>query len=263
MLASRGGKITGNITDGEDPVTDAAITAIDSDGEGYSGTVDGSGNYTIDSLASGDYTVCVFPNDELVKKQIEDVTVVNGQTTSSQNFVLGSDGIITGTVENSSQSAISGAQVFAFDADESVTGSTITDSSGNYTLRNIPSGTYTIMVISDDYVSDSITDISVTVDQTTSGQDLTLSESGAIITGTVYESDETTPSPGALVVYSATNGSIGLVTADAQGTYTTPELAAGTYILTVTDSTGTEEGVLTDLSISGTSTYSGNDITFD
>lgn len=263
-LRKQGGKITGNITDsGSNAVTDAKVTAIDSDGERYSGTVDASGNYTIDSLTSDDYTVQVFPGNGLVNEQIEDVAVVNGQTTASQNFVLGSDGIITGTVVNSSQSAISGAQVLAFDADQSVTGSATTDSSGNYTLRNIPSGTYTIMVTSDDYVSDSITDISVTVDQTTSGQNLTLSGSGAVITGTVYESDGTTPSAGAIVAYFASNGSIGLVIADSQGVYITPELAAGTYTMAVTDSTGTDSEVLTDVSISGTSTYSGEDITFE
>jgi hypothetical protein len=264
-LSKQGGKITGSITDSNsNAISGAQVCAIDSSGQVGFGTIDANGNYIVDSLTSGTYTVNVFPVSGHVNKQIEDVAVVNGQTTANQNFVLGPDGIITGTVVNTSQVPIPGVQISAFDSNQNgAVGVAITDSFGNYTLRHIPGGTFTVLFSLEDYVSDSMSGISVTVAQTTSGQNMTLSTSGAVITGTVYESDGTTPASGAIVAYAAMNGSIGMITADSAGLYITPELAAGTYVLSAVDAAGSSSGVLEDVVVSGTSLYEDRDITLN
>lgn len=269
-FSATGGSISGTVEDSnQTAIQGAIVSAISkSDGSLFEDITDSSGDYNIEKLPAGLYRVMVDPNDnDYVSAKIDDVSVVANTETSNQDFILTSDGKISGTVKNSSQVAIEDAVVFAISPDDIndpniAPIATETDSSGNYTIKHLGGGTYTILVTADNYVSDSEPNVSVTVGQTTSDKDFTLGTSGGKISGTVYESDGTTPIENAIVGCSSDSASFGYVLTDSSGNYTLELLQAATYSLTAcADGFDCED--LNNIVVTGTQENSGNDFTLD
>jgi hypothetical protein len=74
-------------------------------------------------------------------------------------------GSIAGTVSDPSGALISGAKVTATDADKGFTYTGASDSSGRYVLRNIPPGTYSIIVEAPNFERQRKTGVVIAVDQ--------------------------------------------------------------------------------------------------
>lgn len=270
-LVAEGGSISGTVKNSsQSPISGAILTAM----KGikiYRTTSDASGDYIVEALPAGTYQVTVDPNNnDYVASKIDDVTVVSGQQTSNQNFTLGPDGKITGTITNTSQEPIEDVFVLAIEPNDvnddpnviSIFVPTKTGSDGNYTIRHLRSGTYTIFVSADGYVSDSEMDVSVTAGQTTSGKNFCLGTSGGTISGTVYKSDGQTPIENAVVQINVDSKSWGSTISDSSGDYSLTLLQAGTYeILALAD--GYESEILDNIVVTGTGENSGNDFTLD
>jgi hypothetical protein len=270
-FSAAGGSISGTVTDSNATAIQGAVLIASSLNKGglYKDTTDGSGDYKIEELPADFYILSVDPNgNDYVSSKIDDVNVVANTETSNQDFTLTSDGKITGSVENSSQEAIEGAIVFATAPEDANSDPnimfiyTLTDSSGDYTVRHLRSGTYSIYVSDSSYVSDIELNVAVTAGQTTSGKNFTLGTSGGKISGTVYESDGETPIPNALVSCTSDAGSFGTILANANGQYTLERLQATTYKVKAS-AIDFESETLSDIVVTGTEENSGNDFTLD
>jgi len=209
--------------------------------------------------------VTVNPNgNDYVASKIDGVTVTANQETPNQNFVLGPAGKITGRITNTSQAPIEEALVLAVDTsnmnEEYIP--TKTDSNGNYIINYLRTGTYTIFVTADGYVSDSETGVSVTAGQTTSNKNFTLGTSGGTISGTVYESDGTTPIEGAIVECNSEGKSWGSTMTNSNGRYSLTLLQAGTYKV-VACADGYSMEILDNIVVTVPYENSGNNFTLD
>jgi hypothetical protein len=260
-----GGSISGTVLNSsEDPIEGVFLTAVKND-KAYRAVSNANGSYIIRFLTAGDYQVLVNPNDgNYEADRIDDVTVIVNQETSNQDFTLGSDGKISGTITNTSQEDIEGALVFAInpnDPNEAYI-PTFSNANGGYVIAHLRTGTYTIFVCINDYVSDSETNASVIAGQTTSGKNFVLSDSGGTISGTVYESDGQTPISGAFVNCESEGKSWRSTLSDGNGDYFLPLLQAGTYEVTAC-ADGYESELLDNILVTGTQDNSDNDFTLD
>ena len=268
-LTAPGGSISGTVKNSSQTAIEGATLTAIKDGKMYIAASDASGDYTIEFLAAGTYEVTVDPGDnDCVASKINNIIVVANQETSNQDFTLGQDGKITGTITNTSQEPIEGAVVGAIEPDDAENDPTvafilaITDASGNYTIAHLRTGTYTIFVDADNYVSDSETNVSVTAGQITSGNNFSLGTSGGTISGTVYESDGQTPIEKALVMGRSPGKSSGHTFSDSSGNYSLTLLQAGTYeVAAYAD--GYDIETLDNIVVTGTQENSGNNFTLD
>lgn len=264
-LSAAGGSISGTVKNSSQTAIEGTILTAKKGNSMYNTTSDASGNYKIEALPAGTYEVSVNPNgNDYVADKIDDVTVVANQETQNQDFTLGPAGKITGTITNSSQVAIEGVLVLALDPSntDEVYIPTTTNTNGNYTVNYLRSGTYTIIVSADYYVSDSETGVSVTAGQTTSGKNFTLGTSGGTISGTVYESDGTTPIENASVQCTSEGKSLGNTISNSNGQYYLTLLQAGTYKV-IACAAGYNLETLDNVVVTVPDENSGNDFTLD
>ncbi len=178
------GIITGRVTDPNgDPVQGATVAALDPNQAGDdpncsgSGAItDGNGDYTVEHLTTGSYMVTVS-HDDYVGDGITGVAVTAGETTAAINFSLGSTGgKITGTVfESDGQTRVSGALVCCYSA-AGGNAVTQTDAEGNYELRLLKSGTYSVGAAAVGFGAAQVSEVEVTAPATVSGQDLILEQ---------------------------------------------------------------------------------------
>ncbi|MFL6088824.1 MAG: carboxypeptidase regulatory-like domain-containing protein [Aeromicrobium sp.] len=222
-----------------------------------------SGAYTLTGLDAGTYRICFSDeNDNYISECYDnkatvsaatDVVVGTSASVSGKNAELAPGGHITGTITKSAGGP-SDACVDAYDGTGAQVGSACTDSSGNYDVGGLPSGSFRLYFepFDDDapeYYNDKATlaaadPIAVTAGSTTSGKNATLGAS-ARIEGTVSRDGGGGPIPGVEVslLDSAGNPAPGISNTyytSNSGTYQFTGLAAGTYRLKYDDN---EEGV--------------------
>ncbi len=203
----------------------------------YSGgatTCDANGNYTLSNVPAG--TVTVTASATGYQPSSQSLTVTSGAN-SAANFQLtkASTGNITGTVTNASTGgAVSGVTV-------STAGlSTLTDTSGNYTLANLVVGSYSVTATKSGWGTQTKT-ASVTAGTNTT-LNFALAASGEI-KGTI------TTSTGAAVSGATVNFTGGViatnknVTSSSTGTYNSGWIPVGTYTVTVSKSGFTTQTV--------------------
>ncbi len=180
-------------------------------------TADASGNYAFNGVTNGVYTVTPTKSASSFTPANQSVTV-NGANASGVNFTITSTGTITGTVTNSSGTAITGATV-SYSG-----GSTSTAGNGAYTFSNVPAGTVSITASATGYQS-STQGATVTANTTTT-QNFTLLSAVGTVAGTVTNSGGTAIA-GATVSYSS-----GSTTTAGNGTYTLSNIPPGTVSIT-------------------------------
>jgi hypothetical protein len=162
-----------------------------------------SGEYAIEGLASGEYTVGFFSSGlnflpqyydgKASLAEAEPVSVTVGQTTPEVNAKLDSAGQITGQVTNAATKApIEGIQVCVEPSEWS--NCEWTNANGEYTISGLASGEYELGFSPNglDYFFERKTGIVVTAGQVTSGVDEALTEGGRI-TGTVTDASTSKP----------------------------------------------------------------------
>jgi putative cell wall-binding protein len=143
-----GGTITGTVTDGTAPLENICAQ-VDPNPDGrLATTTDAGGNYEIDRLPAGDYTVAFTDCNTpalFLGSSLGPVSVAFGATNPGQDIALQLGGSISGTVTASgSSAAVANMHVVVYDSNGASAGSTFTDASGNYTLPGLPAGSYTV-----------------------------------------------------------------------------------------------------------------------
>jgi thermitase len=213
------GSITGSVTNAKDG--SLIVSATVSDGTRTTST-DTTGKYTINNVPPGTYQVVA--SKEGYETSSSTVSVLQGATAVA-NFSLSQiilPGSITGSVTNAKDgSPVVGAAV------SDGTRTTSTDTTGKYTINNVPPGTYQVTVSKSGYYSSSS---SVTVlAGTTTVANFSLNEIivPGSISGTVTSAKDGSPLVGATV----TDGTR-TATTDATGKYTVSDVPPGTYHVT-------------------------------
>jgi len=155
-----GGKINGTLKKASNgtAVKTLCATAYDSAGQiAGSDSTNGQGEYSIDQLPTGNYTVqftdnCGSQNDwaqvwypnAALESNATSVSVTAGQTTYRISDVsINPGGDISGTVSNS-QGSLAGICVTVFDSTQSDVASGVSGQSGAYLIKNLPTGDYTV-----------------------------------------------------------------------------------------------------------------------
>ncbi len=260
------GAIQGTVTAaaGGADLAGICVTATGPGGAGGAATTAADGTYSIGELPAGSYTVAFAPgcgNTVSVLAQwyqgastaagATPVAVAAGSTASGIGAAMPPGGVISGTVTSAADgTSLPGICVSAGQSGGSGTASAQTDSSGHYTIMNLPTGTYTVEFTpacgaTGNYADQwydaktspvTATPVTVTAGSTTVGIDAAM-EPGATIAGTV-----TAAGGGAIqgiCVLASTQGIPPAVTAtDSKGDYAISGLVAGTYTVEFSASCG-------------------------
>ena len=254
-----GGAISGTVTvEGTgDPVRGADIWAesFDIGGGGSGGRTDQNGNYTLNGLTGGDYRVMVFvPHDNLAGEIYDNatswdtatrVTVTNGTTTPSINFVLAGGGSITGKVliggsGGATGTPVGGADVWAESYDGGGGNGTRTRPDGSFEINGLAPGDYRVAVYAGDQgltfefydgTSDWDKAKRITVNTGTSTDNINFNLSvGGSIEGKITKSSDGSPVAGVDIWAQSFDSFGGNGTRSrADGTYQIAGLTAGDY----------------------------------
>lgn len=223
------GRITGKVTksDGTTGIPDISVVAENSSGFSMDAITASNGDYAIDKLPAGTYTVIAL-DSEYAFSDNEDNVVTAGSTTSGVNLV-GVNGKISGTVTKSDGTTpIEGVAVHAEDSSGEFVAGDITDSSGNYELNGLATGSYIVEAERAEGQIAKVSSVSVTNGQTTNRD---LAAEGGSISGTVKNSSQS-PIQGAILTAMKDN-KVYMATSDANGDYVVEALPAGIYQVTV------------------------------
>ena len=137
------GTVIGTVTDSStsNPIQGASVSADSGQGD----TTDADGNYTLTNVPTGTRTVTASATD-FVTKQVTNVVVSDGQTTSGIDFGLvsepvgGGTGTVKGTVRNAG-AKVGGILVTTNPPSNSDT----TNKGGKYNVGDVPTGTVSMI----------------------------------------------------------------------------------------------------------------------
>ncbi len=226
-LLANPGTIAGTVTNEADgaPISGTSILVLQNFTIIDSALTDASGNYSINNLAPGNYTVIAkAPNFSIA---VVGATVTSNQTTTV-NFALKADlGKIFGNVTDATTTnPIPGATIEVRNSFV-VVATAITDPNGNYNFPNLAPGTYTVTAAAPNYQRQ------VKVATVTSNQvtfvNFALTGNPGTISGTVTDAATTNPIPDATIAVFQERTFIDSAITDINGDYTIPDLAPGDY----------------------------------
>jgi hypothetical protein len=216
------------------PVQGVFVEANGDNGFGTSIT-DAAGVFNITSfLDTGNYSITVSGTG-FVETTIDDIAVTAGSETTNVDVEIPVSGGISGTVSDAvSGAGLQGVYVAAVNETGGVSYSWFgfTDSDGNYEIfTNLITGIYNVTVeLAEGYLTEKITDVSVTAGEWTNNVDIALDRS-ATISGTLTDSSSSAALEGVLVYAINSNGDY--VTSDvtnSSGQYTlNTNLVTDTY----------------------------------
>jgi len=144
-LAPNPGTIIGTVTDGR---TAAPLSGATVSYSGGTATTDSAGHYTLSNVVEGTYSLTGSATAYISKTA--SVTVGPGASVT-QNFALTQPaGAIAGTVSEAGTGKALGGATVSYSG-----GSATADANGQYTLANVPVGTYTVTAAASGYTSQS------------------------------------------------------------------------------------------------------------
>lgn len=230
FLTFQPGSVSGQVTSNLVPLSGATIEVLQ--GVTVIGTAlsDGIGNYTINSLAPGSYTIRASKTNFNIV--VQGVAITANQQSSADFSLNPNPGSIAGNVTDIITSqTIAGVSIMVTKGGALVA-STATDSNGHYRIDNLAPGSYTITTSSTLYQSIS-QGVSVSSNQTTS-VDFALQNQPGSIAGQVI--DQATGLTLSGVTITALNGTTvaGTVVTDSNGNFVLTGLAPGSYTVRTT-----------------------------
>jgi len=162
---------------------------------------DSNGQYDLTGLSNGEYAlkfsssthITEYYTDAFDRDNATKIAVLAGKTTTNINAQLAPGGFISGTVTDINANLLQNIRVEVYDINGDWQKSTYTDSDGNYTLGGLNTSSYKLLFEQPDwdnvvYAPKTVTEIQVTVGQTTSGINVQLGAAGHI-TGIVTDKD--------------------------------------------------------------------------
>jgi hypothetical protein len=238
------GKLLGNVADAttQSAIAGAYIIVFNADDNAPTGTAltsDADGNFSID-LLPGNYFLKVYKQDydAMPSAGMEAVpfSITVGTTTEqSVEMTPATDtntGYISGKVTGND---VGGVLVVAEHSVNEVAYSSVSDKDGNYTIFNVPAGTYDVKGFKASYNSSTAT-ASVTADMETTEVGIELSTGAAgTLSGSVRNIAASNLDVDVSLVHPLTRETIpGLVTQTTALTYTIANIPDGTYIARAT-----------------------------
>jgi YD repeat-containing protein len=158
------GSLTGNVQDSNgNPINGVSIQLLQSN-RVVASTASANGAYTIANLPAGSYDLRASASG--YGTSIVAGINVSPSGAATANVTLGAAGTVAGTVTQSDGATpVSGANVTLFQELDNV-GSSVTDSSGSYSISSVGAGTYTLQASAFGYGGQSQAGVVVTVGQT-------------------------------------------------------------------------------------------------
>ncbi|MDQ1355380.1 MAG: hypothetical protein QG657_5690, partial [Acidobacteriota bacterium] len=247
-----GGMISGRVTDANGngiPNVSANVHTQNNEILHQHCHADSQGYYTIYGVPAGAYKVDFschglnyipeWYNDKSTFETADPVIVTVGQTTPDINAQLTEGGIISGVVTGTGGTPLENIRVEARISAYVVSGSAYTDSSGQYALQGLPSGTYRIYFYNsgqnyfNEWYNNKTTfetadPLNITAGQTIANIDAQLAQGGAI-SGTITDSSGNPIDLAGVSIYDMNNQYIAGAGANSSGYYLTTTLPAGNY----------------------------------
>lgn len=229
------GSLQGSVSGGNQAMAGAVVVVRD----GVSDTIvarsvtDSNGVYTIQNLARGAYNVTVSATDFQTSMK---GTVISANTPSNLNFVLlPIPATITGTITNAQTGtpiASTNVEVRVLDANGVLIASVFSDRNGIYSVQNLGSGTYSVVVSAANFQVNIMT-IKLTPGEIDTANIALLPDPGFIM-GNVKGAITNAPIPGAAANISDSQGVlVDTVLTDTNGSFMTVGLSPGMYTVTV------------------------------
>ncbi len=225
------------------------VTATANEGAATaSATTNANGEYAINGLPAGSYTVQFDEGAHYVSQYFhasdtaesaEAVTLTAGATREDVNAELSAGASISGVVAAEGGGPLAGVDVYASSTENGASSSATTDESGAYSITGLAAGSYTVEFEApgQNYVSqyypgaasaEAATPVKLSAGEAKAAVGAVLAN-GASISGTVDETGGSKPLTG-IDVYAYESCSIGGVAAtNSEGHYTVEGLPAGSY----------------------------------
>jgi len=215
-------------------VQDAYGVAIPGRGT-FSATTDASGNFHIDGIAPGNYTLSAYRTGYTRATSNPGVVfTVEGDSSQSASLTISpaTPGALSGTVTDGAN-PVPGATVL-FTSTDGQTVSAVTNTNGQYTLPSVPQGTYTGIASKTPGFSPSAPQTVTVTGNSSQTVNFILKPGPGTATGRVIDINGN-PIPGATIFFSAGSppAVVSTATTGKDGTYTTV-LSAGSYTVTAT-----------------------------
>ncbi|UTE75620.1 carboxypeptidase regulatory-like domain-containing protein [Rossellomorea sp. KS-H15a] len=242
ILIANPGSISGTVRDSTNntAIALANVELLDSNGIPIaSTTANGSGQYSFNNLAPGNYQVRSFASN--YSTTTVSSTVTAGNITNTNIFLEPNPGSIQGSViDSETTSAITGASVQAVNSQNVIVASTTTNGSGQYSLSSLLPGSYSLIFTANGYATQTLGAV-VTSNAVTIVDAALLKLAGALI-GTVQDPNAVAI-PGATVTVFQNNIQVGSVITDSNGNYMVSGLPPGSYTVVVSAPNYTTESV--------------------
>jgi Carboxypeptidase regulatory-like domain len=136
------GTISGQVTKSSNPATGVLVVASGTSA-GYSSVTDKNGNYWIYNVPAGTYTVKAWESG--YNSSSANLTLTSSRNLQNNNLTLtpGASGSVTGSITFLATSHIEvDVSLINPQTNETIPGLTTTTSNYNYTISNVPAGTY-------------------------------------------------------------------------------------------------------------------------
>ena len=202
----------------------------------FSATTDTAGNYRIDGIEPGNYTIAAYRTGFLRATSNPGVVfTVEGDAIQQASLTLvpAAPGSLSGKVTDTANNAVPGASVVFTSTDGQIY-STTTDANGNYALSSVAPSTYTGTATKTGFGTGTQTGVAVASNAVVV-VNFTLTPGPGAVTGRVVDASGN-PISGASVFFASGSPAtiVATATTDATGTYNIAALTAGTYSVTAT-----------------------------
>ena len=231
LSASAGGTLLGTTNNASDGsiLAGASIEALGANGEHFTVTSGANGQYQIPGLPPGTYTIIATASG-VARVVDEGVSIGSGGQTLNLSFspqsTIGGTIAPAANLTNGDAPTVSAQPVGSTDPNQIYTATP--DSNGNFTLTNLPAGSYNLTVSLNGYFSSVVANVAVASGAAQSVGAVDLTE-GSTISGVVTSTDSAALAAGQNIGAYQNGNLIASGIADANGNYTITGLAAGTY----------------------------------
>ncbi|MBH0156312.1 carboxypeptidase regulatory-like domain-containing protein [Fictibacillus sp. 5RED26] len=222
------GTITGTVA----PAADGLVLQLYTMDNQFVNTVAATpeGNFLFQSLAPGNYIVKAVALNYSVGST--GAFVVSGQTTNISLSIQPNPGTVSGTLISDLGTPIANGTVSLLDVNETPIGNGTTDADGNYTLSNIPAGSYAVVIRAGGYAN-ATGNVAVAPGQDITALNFELVTIRGSISGTVSDLISGAPIPGAAILV---RDSLGILvrfsTTDQFGNFLLRNFVPGSYAVT-------------------------------
>ncbi|MEK6646197.1 MAG: carboxypeptidase regulatory-like domain-containing protein [Candidatus Firestonebacteria bacterium] len=221
------GVVAGNTYQSGGAIEEAAIVSVNDNVSVETTSASGTGYYIISDVKTGVWTLTASKSNTYGTRS--DITISAGVTLTGRNITLNQTNSVGRVLGNVKDDTAANVQNVTLSCNDGVSGSTLSNSSGNYTLLNTGLGTWTVTASKNNYVSGTNAITLLNNGETLSGINFIITRVGKI-SGTVVDSvtsaianinvTATDPLSGGTV--------LGVGTSNSSGNFTINNVAVGT-----------------------------------